>query len=646
MKLFDLKLYLLTWVCIIFIKPEETSASMAEFVTVALAAKDIIDLVYDATTSVAEIWKVAQNFSQDSNDMALILSRLDGISKEIKLIEERNSEPVHLNNMRLLAKQYDISNTMNSIITRFEEFQEYVKHRDNVENATLLKFAEWTASPNSFSVNHLMGRLHLTMFGTDDAVKRPGTNVFETMISSYGQEDKCLSQQSTQQFIYSLYTDIALTEFKAYTMLEFSWMILRAYGKGNFTQEAQIMRNNYEKRTQKTIRLLREVVQKADRQIWRCDPDIHVEGKTFEQVTRLLQGYIENVVDMNTYSSCISLCPTYVRTKNEGCYLNQFCAEQERCQGQIHDCTYAPRSMKICQSPPGNSRRYEYIKSSSVTAGSKTTCARRETEVASWMRYIYSECSYCYCLCDDENSIKTERYFNLRETVCSTNENKVITGLRFVKKYRIFYLQIQEGQLLAKGMINESSLAWTPTDNYLLYEKGVNKNQDYYTLTYDNRAIDLHDIEADDKDYVLTGVRFRAVEGHLNLQARLSKFDFKSGRLLNPQENSYWKSNLVRANERAQLLLDDVDIPIRSQTKSRPDSSDNQYLKFSPTSYKEDVGQTTVPFIDIQDVVSIPAVPLSGIGLYHKGKMGYGGFIAPKIMTYDFAPHIHITTKN
>lgn len=90
-------------------------------------------------------------------------------------------------------------------------------------------------------------------------------------------------------------------------------------------------------------------MQKADRLVWRCDPQQHIEGKTYEEVTRLLQGYIENEVDMSSSRDCMQSCAAYGRTKNEGCYMEQFCARQERCSGQIHDCYY-PGSMKACPS--------------------------------------------------------------------------------------------------------------------------------------------------------------------------------------------------------------------------------------------------------------------------------------------------------
>lgn len=69
-------------------------------------------------------------------------------------------------------------------------------------------------------------------------------------------------------------------------------------------------------------------------------------------------------------------------------------------------------------------------------------------------------------------------------------------------------------------------------------------------LTYDRRSIDLDDLQTDESNYAVTGVRFRLIEGHLNLQVRFSKFNFETGQLINPKENSYWKSNNVREYKR------------------------------------------------------------------------------------------------
>ncbi|KAI8124340.1 hypothetical protein CVS40_5407 [Lucilia cuprina] len=642
-------LEILLFTIILISKPENSlSIDVETIVAASGAVKDIIGIIKYVKETISESWSFVENNNQESNNnLPQILTRFTKVGNDISYIENKHySESVNnFINLQLVAKHNDIINTINTITSRFKEMQEYAVHLENIESSTLISFAEWTASPNGFSVYHLMDRLHLTMFGSDDKANRPGSNIFDMLISSYGISEKCFNQQSTQQFIYSLYTDIALTELKAYTMLEFSWIILRAYGKGNFTQEAEIMRKSYEKRLEKTVHHLHEVMDRADRMVWRCDPERYVEGETYEQVTRLLQAYIENEVDMSSNRDCMQSCSAYGRTKNEGCYMDQFCAKQERCSGQIHDCFYASGYITACPSALDSLRRYEYVQYDKVTLGNNFNCQRGETEANSWMRYVFWECSYCICFCDDQNSIKTDRYFNLRETLSNIDDNKVVTGLRFTKVNRVFHLQIQEGQLLPRGMINESTLAWKRVDNYTLFERGVLPNQDYFTLTYDARSIDLDNIETYDENYVVTGVRFQLLHSHLNLQARLSKVDFETGQLLNPQENSYWKVNDISEFKRNEIVLHDLDIPTHSTGKSDPDSSNNQYLKFSFSSLKKDVSQTNIPFIDIQDVVSKPPVPLDGIGIYHKGRQGYGGFLAPKLITYDFAPHIHTATK-
>ena len=47
----------------------------------------------------------------------------------------------------------------------------------------------------------------------------------------------------------------------------------------------------------------------------------------------------------------------------------------------------------------------------------------------------------------------------------------------------------------------------------------------------------------------------------------------------------------------------------------------------------KDVSQTTIPFIDTQSVVPSPPTWLTGVGIYHKGRSGYGGFVAPRVFT-------------
>lgn len=80
-------------------------------------------------------------------------------------------------------------------------------------------------------------------------------------------------------------------------------------------------------------------------------------------------------------------------------------------------------------------------------------------------------------------------------------------------------------------------------------------------------------------------------------------------------------------------------MPTKSNFTNFPDSHADQYLKFTTSSETNDGGQTTIPFIDTQELATKPPVPLAGVGVIHKGQKGFGGFLAFKIYTYDSYKH-------
>ncbi|XP_032594743.1 uncharacterized protein LOC6566309 isoform X1 [Drosophila grimshawi] len=663
-KLHLLQLLLLT----VIWRPTPTTAVIEDVL-------DVLHVVKEVTTGVLKAWDIVQSsplaasieFPLMREKQRKVLQRLKEVSRHIDDTEAQHSQYIALaiqsvnnfisNNVPLLSKMNDITDTMNRISSRYEQMQSYETHKDKLEISTLITFAEWTVSPNAYSVHHLMNRLHLTLLGTGNGKieeqkllnsSSSSGNLLSQLASNYEKslDEMCHTKQSPQQFVYSLYTDIALTELKGYTMMEFSWMMLRVYGRGNFTQEAELMRRDYEKRVERTLKLLREVMQRSDRIVYRCDPQKHIKNETYDEVTRLLQGYIVNEVDLNTDDTCRETCDFYQSTRSDSCFKELYCARQPKCTGKIYNCQFVDSDMWVCPSPLNGSRRYEYIEyENGRTLGQRKTCSRGTTKVDSWWRYLFWHCSYCFCLCD-EQGIKSDRFFNLRESVADVKQNKVVTGLRFVKRNRVFHLQIQEGQLLPRGSINASTLAWKPVDDYKIFDRNVAKGRDYHTMSYESRSIDLDDImKMDDNSFVVTGVRFRVLGAHLNLEARLSEFDFKRGELVQPEVNSVWQSNDntdVSGERRQKLKIHNVDVPTRTVVSSLVASKHNEYIEFVNSGMDKDAAQSTVPYLDIQDVVSSPPVPLAGIGIYYKTRPGFGGFVAPKIITYDFSPHVQV----
>lgn len=88
-----------------------------------------------------------------------------------------------------------------------------------------------------------------------------------------------------------------------------------------------------------------------------------------------------------------------------------------------------------------------------------------------------------------------------------------------------------------------------------------------------------------------------------------------------------------------EFLLIEKDIPIKTNDNVL-DSKDNQYLQFQTSGLQKDGGQSTIPFIDTQEIVSAFSTPLSGIGLIHRGTSTSGGFLGFNLFTYNVAPHI------
>lgn len=217
-----------------------------------------------------------------------------------------------------------------------------------------------------------------------------------------------------------------------------------------------------------------------------------------------------------------------------------------------------------------------------------------------------------------------------------------MTGLRFVKSNRIIHVQIQEGELLPRGAINASTVNWKPISDYRLLDRGIKNGIDYHTLTWDKRKIDLDNLIAP-QSHVVTGVRFRVIGSHLNFELCVTEADFVTGRLIDPLSTSIWISNDNTENsaeKRTPVFLQNPDIPTFSRAKSDKYSETNQFVEFTHTDLDRDAAQSTVPYLDAQDVISVPPVALSGAGIYHKGRPQYGGFIGLKLITYDFGQHI------
>ena len=139
-------------------------------------------------------------------------------------------------------------------------------------------------------------------------------------------------------------------------------------------------------------------------------------------------------------------------------------------------------------------------------------------KVDSWWRWLFWHCSYCFCKCDAPGP-NSDRYWSLKPALVDVSANKILTGLRFVKKNRIIQVEVQQSSPLPEGVINETDRSWIQNSS----EITLDDKDDIFEMSYEERSLDLDVLEAP-KGHVVTGLRFRKLGSHINLEARVTDY--------------------------------------------------------------------------------------------------------------------------
>ncbi|XP_031617015.1 uncharacterized protein LOC116336929 [Contarinia nasturtii] len=459
--------------------------------------------------------------------------------------------------------------------------------------------------------------------------------------------------QSSHHVIYDLYRDIQSGFLKSYITAQMSYMILSYYNSGaleNYSEQVDILRTTFQQRFSDLRQIATRFLKKSDKTVWKCDTIVNNVFSSYTEISNFLQGFVDNEANLNSDASCSGVCSNFRKTAHFQCQSGSLCDsrvndhEQAKCSGIIRDCQSIDDSdVNICETGESN-RRYNYIKySDGRTAGNSKAICHGRLRAESWIRW-FVQCSNCICLCDDIKSKRTERYISLREVVSNIVDNKIVTGVTLTKQNGIIHLAIAERTLLpyAQAEVTPDWDFYEPWKSsyefFKIDDTNVEENVDYFTISYENRSINLDEVTVP-KGSLVTGVRFRVTDaGHITLDVRATPFDFITGKLKD-LTNSVWISNPNCGQ--TEITQHRPTNPLNHSNKlSHINNTPNAFIKFGPTDYWDDVMQLTVPFIDTQRVEPYKPIALSGCGLYHKSTSGSGGFIAPKLIVYDFEPYI------
>jgi len=583
----------------------------------------------DPATGDDPIVKIIQSFKADTVELKELEKTIDAYAVEAQLKNLKISDPeargAWIQYWDTVRKNFG---QIGRLYTYFLEF--VVKPEDSLKNG-LHKFVTSLAIPvEKNTLQDMLTSLHM-------AVIQKNSTIFSTLetIFSENEENLCLIQ-SHYQLVCDLYAILILAKIKGYTMLRFSYQILQQTNKGDdYASAVEAVNKNFQKELSEELKRIQDTMPSLSRIFRHCDPETHVEGETYLKVNGFLQGYIENEADLNAGRSCKSECSAYTYTESKGCLTDTFCKEQRRCKGKIFDCETYDSHATVCMSQ-NPTRRYDWIQYSGGTSlGQVTEKCLNKTEVNSWWRFPYY-CTYCMCKCDDMSET-SERYWSLLPALADVQADFIVTGVRFVKVDRIFHLQIQQAKALPRGEIDKATKTWVEPET--ISKDNITINPKVFTMSYEQRAMDLDSLSAPNS-HVLTGMKLRNFGGHLNLEIQVTPINFKNGKL--SKEKSIWIGNdNTPASPKPRELLSILNpgIPTSLKGHNKVDGEHDQYIQFDTTSAYKDVAQTTIPFIDAQPVTVQPATWIAGAGIYHKGRIGFGGFVGLSLETFDYTRH-------
>ncbi|XP_057340190.1 uncharacterized protein LOC130677444 [Microplitis mediator] len=407
----------------------------------------------------------------------------------------------------------------------------------------------------------------------------------------------------------------------------------------------------------------------------RCDPPEHIRGKTFSEFLGLFQGVVVNDQHTNAGNGrCSTSCGGLDFSRIDRCYIMydrygngmKHC-HAKRCNGILYDC-FSTGNTHICELDENSDRRFQWAKrhDNNQVFGEPGDCEGKRYLIKEGLKSL-DYCYTCMCTCAEQDGSSTAiRTISLIPQYADIENNMVVTGVRFVNKYQLFHIQIEQSKLGPYGEIVPGTSKWKKLPRFSYDEKdnggfrmdtkmGQRKlfnNIDFKFITYDSRTINIDQLKTP-KGEIIVGVTFvynketKAVE----LQILPWPFDYKTGKLEDPidleDEDADFESDWInwqttprRSSEydrkRRYLDLFKLDDPIKAPTNP-PYSDPNEALKIRATGFRLDMAQHTIPYIDLQPVaLSDLKVPLSGLELFYRRQKGYGGFLGFKIRGYDF----------
>nr|XP_022920923.1 uncharacterized protein LOC111429286 [Onthophagus taurus] len=556
---------------------------------------------------------------QHEQNHEYILSTLYSVEESVQNLKdamdllklEDNMESMTQEFVDLLRKFFKEANHLDKI---YQEFSNYGFKPEKYDKDSLINFVIKNLDGETFGIIRSLQRKLVNNKGLFHLASYVGVEKYILYTRS----------KSSLQFILNLFSYYVLIEIRTLVVISFSKNVAtHIEPKTNmYWQDHKEYDLEVDYRVKNTLEMLQFHSNYVTGRYWVYDSYKNPIGHNYVTFTNFMRGFILRG----------SKCSEIGNSKNDDEDkrndekdedFNCTISNPNKCEGELipvdDPINFSKRNrsvMNVCFSRKEN-RNYDYVK---FNKGPKNAKCSGTSKI-----FPYLEgCESCFFLCYDHFENSSDRYISLDEMVTNITEKRIITGVRFNKHNGVIGIDIQETQIDKAGCALLNTTKWI-----------INKGKKLFALNPTKLHLYLGEIRTNNKNRVVTGLRFEEIADGLQLQVRFHE-------LIKCAQNSTLVASTLNwiTTEKSARRIDvsNKEVPNHHSDLSLPIKSfGNSKIRIGASDFESDGAQTTVPFFDTREVVCEPPVALWGIGWIYKGESEYySGYVAPYLISANY----------
>ncbi|KAK0161272.1 hypothetical protein PV327_009759 [Microctonus hyperodae] len=610
--------------------------------------KEVFDYaltLYKKGMEIVDSTKEVTTNKDSGSELQEVMSELKEISKQLANFESRQDEKMDaivkklLNDLEVIGDFQSAKTDFNHYISNVEiKFEEAIKYHEKTgyNDETKKHFIDSVLYDNG-NLDHTLSEIYKLIIPAENNIIRKSLMTLALETTEAGYERLCNKFISPQQWSHYVFMLLIQIQLKGFTTISQAYCMQSVMYNVSHTQEYNEFYETFIQRLTAYFQAFIDFMASFPADIRRCDvqnPKIGENALEMEGLFQVLVNY-----EYNIRGTIKGGCED---TKNPS--PSKFILYNCRSYVNIRGCPTTALSQGALRT------RFSWFYADSQLFGHSNLCQFKLFGIAEYRDYFHDN-DACVCsvnlteISDASNpqyrtaEIDTPKVIRIstEPQMSDVANNMVVVGVQFIIYDDTIHLQIKQSKIGKGGTIMGES-KWKP----------VNKDNDDKKIQietrnlYDKRSIfHLDDVMAH-PNYVVTGVKFQVNSDNtgFELHVHSTQYDYKKEILGKKQKwfapGEHPRNYLDYERKRIEIILNDPDDPSMAHDY-HPDPNSNKFIQLQHSSIKKDAGFHTVPFFDAQPVEVSPEFPLGGIGLFHRGRNGFGGYIAPRIFTHNIA---------